>query len=108
MLKLEILGMSRRGQSAYAIIKQETGLKGSKQKSHQLADILYPPHDVEMERAPWVRRIKKKAFLAKKFTCTCIKWQRNVSHGQQTLVPHINNPNVMVTRREKPKNRKNS
>jgi|TARA_B110001454_G_scaffold208395_1_gene220836 hypothetical protein len=32
MLKLEILGMARRGQSAYAIIKQETGLKGSKQK----------------------------------------------------------------------------
>ena len=32
MLKLEILGMTRRGQSAYAIIKQETGLKGSKQK----------------------------------------------------------------------------
>lgn len=52
MLKLEILGMSRRGQSAYAIIKQETGLKGSKQKVYdQLADILYPPHDVEMERA---------------------------------------------------------
>lgn len=32
MLKLEILGMTRRGQSAYAIIKQETDLKGSKQK----------------------------------------------------------------------------
>ena len=32
MLKLEILGMTRRGQSAYAIIKAETGLKGSKQK----------------------------------------------------------------------------
>ena len=32
MLKLEILGMTRRGQSAYSIIKQETGLKGSKQK----------------------------------------------------------------------------
>jgi hypothetical protein len=32
MLKLEMLGMTRRGQSAYSIIKQETGFKGSKQK----------------------------------------------------------------------------
>ena len=32
MLKLEIAGMTRRGQSAYSIIKQETGLKGSRQK----------------------------------------------------------------------------
>jgi len=31
-LKLEMLGLSRRGQSCYAIIKQEYGLKGSKQK----------------------------------------------------------------------------
>jgi hypothetical protein len=30
MLKLEILGMTRSGRSAYAIIKQESGLKGSK------------------------------------------------------------------------------
>lgn len=29
-LKLECLGMSRRGQSAYSIIKAELGLKGSK------------------------------------------------------------------------------
>jgi len=41
MLKLEILGMTRRGQSAYAIIKQETGVKGSKQKVYdQLTEIL--------------------------------------------------------------------
>ena len=41
MLKLEILGMTRRGQSAYAIIKAETGLKGSKQKVYdQLTTIL--------------------------------------------------------------------
>lgn len=41
MLKLEILGMTRRGQSAYAIIKSETGLKGSKQKVYdQLTEIL--------------------------------------------------------------------
>ena len=41
MLKLEILGMTRRGQSAYAIIKQETGLKGSKQKVYdQLTELL--------------------------------------------------------------------
>ena len=31
-LKLECLGMRRRGQSAYAICKQAYGLKGSKQK----------------------------------------------------------------------------
>ena len=42
MLKLECLGMKRgRGQSAYAIIKAETGLKGSKQKVYdQLTTIL--------------------------------------------------------------------
>lgn len=41
MLKLEMLGMNRRGQSAYSIIKQETGLKGSKQKVYdQLTTIL--------------------------------------------------------------------
>ncbi len=52
MLKLEILGMTRRGQSAYAIIKQETGLTGSKQKVYDKLDaILNPQHDVEMERA---------------------------------------------------------
>jgi hypothetical protein len=31
-LKLETLGMTRRGQSCYSIIKAEYGLKGSKQK----------------------------------------------------------------------------
>jgi hypothetical protein len=31
-LKLEVLGMSSRGRSAYSIIKQEFGLKGSKKK----------------------------------------------------------------------------
>jgi hypothetical protein len=31
-LKLEVMGMSRRGQSAYSIVKQEFGFKGSKQK----------------------------------------------------------------------------
>ena len=30
MLKLEISGLHRRGRSAYAIIKELTGLKGSK------------------------------------------------------------------------------
>ncbi len=41
MLKLEMLGMKRRGQSAYSIVKQETGLKGSKQKVYdQLTEIL--------------------------------------------------------------------
>ena len=34
-LKLEMLGMTRRGQSCYAIIKQEYGLKGSKQKVYE-------------------------------------------------------------------------
>ena len=31
-LKLEILGMKRRGRSAYSIIKEEFGLKGNRQK----------------------------------------------------------------------------
>tara|TARA_R100000808_G_scaffold1019_6_gene4878 strand:- start:104 stop:307 length:204 start_codon:yes stop_codon:yes gene_type:complete len=31
-LKLEILGMSRRGVSAYRMVKEEFGFKGSKQK----------------------------------------------------------------------------
>jgi|TARA_R110002020_G_scaffold57729_2_gene158766 hypothetical protein len=31
-LKLEIVGMSRRGRSAYQIVKNELGLKGSKQR----------------------------------------------------------------------------
>jgi hypothetical protein len=31
-LKLEILGMSRRGVSAYRMVKDEFGFKGSKQK----------------------------------------------------------------------------
>ena len=30
-LKLETLGMKRRGQSAYSIVKQELGLKGNKE-----------------------------------------------------------------------------
>jgi hypothetical protein len=29
-LKMEVLGMTRRGQSAYSIVKQELGLKGNK------------------------------------------------------------------------------
>ena len=35
MLKLETLGMTRRGQSAYSIIKQETDFKGSKKKVYE-------------------------------------------------------------------------
>jgi len=31
-LKLEILGMNRRGRSVYSIVKQEFGFKGSKAK----------------------------------------------------------------------------
>jgi len=31
-LKLEILGMKRRGRSAYSLIKEEFGFKGSRQK----------------------------------------------------------------------------
>lgn len=31
-LKLEVLGMKRRGRSVYSIVKQEFGFKGSKQK----------------------------------------------------------------------------
>ena len=41
MLRLEIKGMTRRGQSTYAIIKQETGLKGNRQKVYdQLTELL--------------------------------------------------------------------
>ena len=29
-LKMEVLGMTRRGQSAYSIVKSELGLKGNK------------------------------------------------------------------------------
>lgn len=32
MLKLEVLGLSRRGQSAYSIVKKEFGFKGTKQR----------------------------------------------------------------------------
>ena len=40
-LKLETLGMKRGGQSCYSIIKQEFGLKGSKQKVYdQLKEML--------------------------------------------------------------------
>lgn len=35
MLKLELLGMKRSGRSAYSIIKQETGLKGSRQSVYE-------------------------------------------------------------------------
>jgi len=31
-LKLEVLGMNRRGRSVYSIVKQEFGFKGSKTK----------------------------------------------------------------------------
>jgi|TARA_R110000751_G_scaffold100368_1_gene194325 hypothetical protein len=31
-LKLEVLGMSRKGQSVYSIVKQEFGFKGNKQQ----------------------------------------------------------------------------
>ena len=34
-LKLEILGMTRRGRSCYSIIKEEFGLRGSKAKVHE-------------------------------------------------------------------------
>jgi len=39
-LKLEILGMKRRGQSAYAIVKLEYGLKGNKQKVYDQLCVL--------------------------------------------------------------------
>lgn len=37
-LKLELLGMKRRGRSAYAIIKDEFGLKGNKQRVYDQFD----------------------------------------------------------------------
>ena len=40
-LKLEMLGMKRRGRSTYSIVKEEFNLKGSKQKVYdQLVDII--------------------------------------------------------------------
>ena len=39
-LKLEVLGMKRRGRSVYAIVKDEFGLRGSKRRVlEQLTDI---------------------------------------------------------------------
>jgi hypothetical protein len=35
-LKLECKGMKRKGPSAYSIVKQELGIKGSKQKVYNL------------------------------------------------------------------------
>jgi len=35
MLKLELRGMTRSGRSAYTIIKEETGLKGSRQRVYE-------------------------------------------------------------------------
>ena len=37
-LELEILGMKRRGRSAYSIIKEEFGFKGDKQKVYDQLD----------------------------------------------------------------------
>ena len=40
-LKLETLGMKKRGKSAYAVVKKELNLKGSKQKVYeQLENII--------------------------------------------------------------------
>ena len=39
-LKLEIQGMRKHGRSAYAIIKQDFGLKGSRQKVYEQFDKL--------------------------------------------------------------------
>lgn len=40
-LKMEILGVTRRGRSVYAIVKEELGLKGTKQRVlDQLTDII--------------------------------------------------------------------
>lgn len=42
-LQLEILGMKRRGTSAYTILKRELGLKGSRENVlKQLTTLLYP------------------------------------------------------------------
>lgn len=41
MLRLELIGMKRRGRSAYSIIKYELGLKGNKQSVfNQLSEML--------------------------------------------------------------------
>lgn len=38
MLKLELIGMARRGASAYSIVKKEFGFKGNKQKVYDQLD----------------------------------------------------------------------
>lgn len=40
-LKLEMLGMKRRGKSAYAILKDELGISGSRQKVYDQAMKIY-------------------------------------------------------------------
>jgi len=40
MLKLEMKGMARRGRSAYAIIKDERGLKGTRQRVLEQLDAI--------------------------------------------------------------------
>ena len=48
-LKLETLGMQRRGRSCYSIVKQEYGLKGSKQKVHDQFNKILKTETTDME-----------------------------------------------------------
>jgi hypothetical protein len=48
-LKLELLGMKRRGRSAYSIIKEEFGLKGNKQKVYDQFDLIVKDITNEVE-----------------------------------------------------------
>ena len=47
-LKLETLGMKRRGKSVYSIIKQEFNLKGNKQKVYEQFKIIVQKYNHDL------------------------------------------------------------
>jgi len=49
-LRLEVMGMKRRGRSAYAIVKEEFDLKGSKQKVFDQFTEILQENDIMKER----------------------------------------------------------
>ena len=49
-LRLEVMGMKRHGRSAYAIVKEEFDLKGSKQKVFDQFTEILQENDIMKER----------------------------------------------------------
>ena len=49
-LRLEVMGMKRHGRSAYAIVKEEFDLKGSKQKVFDQFTEILQENDIMTER----------------------------------------------------------